>query len=205
MYTCHPYIHRGQLPRYYELERVQANFHSKAAYDLLEEEASCDEEAEWASLFKGKIPPKLKHFFWLARQDRLLTNKVRLTRHLTTDCSCKSCGFPVENCLHILRDCPMARPVWEQLIPHNLHQHFFGLNLGICSVTAAELWSLYHGLMIAWMEGHRKVAVTVDSSAVVTLVSREPERTNPHAPLISACLTRGPLLYWVPSRHSGET
>lgn len=23
----------------------------------------------------------------------------------------------------------MARPVWEQLIPHNLHQHFFGLNL----------------------------------------------------------------------------
>lgn len=160
---------------------------------------------EWASLLKGKIPPKLKHFFWLARQDRLLTNKMRLTRHLTTDCSCKSCGFPVENCLHILRDCLMARPVWEQLIPHNLHQHFFGLNLGICSVTAAELWSLYHGLMIAWMEGHRKVAVTVDSFAVVTLVSREPERTNPHAPLISACLTRGPLLYWVPSRHSGET
>lgn len=68
----------------------------------------------------------------------------------------------------------MARPVWEQLIPHNLHQHFFGLNLGICSVTAAELWALYHGLMIAWMEDHRKVAVTVDPSAVVTLVSREP-------------------------------
>ena len=104
-------------------------FHSKAAYDLLEEEAGCDEEAEWESLWKGKIPPKLKHFFWLARQDRLLTNQVRLTRHLTTDCSCKSCGFPVENCLHILRDCPMARPVWEQLIPHNLNQHFFGLNL----------------------------------------------------------------------------
>lgn len=38
---------------------------------------------------------------------------------------------------------------------------------------------MYHGLMIAWMEGHRKVAVTVDSSAVLTLVSREPERTNP--------------------------
>lgn len=32
-------------------------FHSKAAYDLLEEEASCDEEAEWASLWKGKIDP----------------------------------------------------------------------------------------------------------------------------------------------------
>lgn len=77
----------------------------------------------------------------------------------------------------------------------------FGLNIGICSVTAAELWALYHGLMIAWMEGHRKVAVTVDSSAVVTLVSREPERTNPHAPLISACLTkRSPsLLGAIPS------
>lgn len=47
-------------------------FHLKAAYDLLEEEASCDEEAEWASLWKGKIPPKLQHFFWLAR---LLTNQ----------------------------------------------------------------------------------------------------------------------------------
>ena len=65
----------------------------------------------------------------------------------------------------------MARPVWEQLIPHNLHQHFFGLNLGS---EYAQLQLLHYGpctMMIAWMEGHKKVAVTVDSSAA--LVSRE--------------------------------
>ena len=76
---------------------IMANSIQKLHMISLEEEACCDEEAEWASLWKGKIPPKLKHCFWLARQDRLLKKKVHLTRHLTTDCSCKSCGFPTHS------------------------------------------------------------------------------------------------------------
>lgn len=63
----------------------------------------------------------------------------------------------------------------------------FGLNIGVCSVTAAELWALYHGLELAWAEGLRKISVAVDSTAVMTLISKEPEQFNPNRPLIKAC------------------
>lgn len=43
----------------------------------------------------------------------------------------------------------------------------FGLNIGgVCPVTAAELWALYHGLELAWAEGLRKISVAVDSTAL---------------------------------------
>ena len=54
-------------------------------------------------------------------------------------------------------------------------------------MTAAELWALYHGLELAWAEGLRKISVAVDSTAVMTLISKEPEQFNPNRPLIKAC------------------
>lgn len=47
-------------------------------------------------------------------------------------------------------------------------------------MTAAELWALYHGLELAWAEGLRKISVAVDSTAVMTLISKEPEQFNPN-------------------------
>lgn len=50
----------------------------------------------------------------------------------------------------------------------------FGLNIGVCSVTAAELWALYYGLELAWAEGLRKISVVVDSTAISKVTPTDP-------------------------------
>ncbi|KAH9771139.1 putative ribonuclease H protein [Citrus sinensis] len=57
-------------------------------------------------------------------------------------------------------------------------------NLGVCSVTSAELWGLFHGLSIAWLYGFRRVIVEVDSKCVLQLVSHSSPIINEHFSLI---------------------
>ncbi|CAI0417516.1 unnamed protein product [Linum tenue] len=40
----------------------------------------------------------------------------------------------------------------------------FAINLGICSITQAELRGVVEGLQVAWDAGHRRVHVQLDSS-----------------------------------------
>lgn len=40
---------------------------------------------------------------------------MRLSRHVTDDASCQRCGFMTETTIHILRDCPRSRLVWQRL------------------------------------------------------------------------------------------
>lgn len=54
----------------------------------------------------------------------------------------------------------------------------FGINIGHCSVTIAELWGLFHGLNIEWKHGFRRVMVEVDSHCVFQLVQQPLEATN---------------------------
>lgn len=105
------------------------NLSTKSAYALVTGQQRDVEAKKWQAIWKGKPIPKIKYFLWLARQDRLLTNKVRVVRHLTTDGSCKECSHNMEDSLHVLRDCPIAKHLWMQLLPESIHQHFFPKNL----------------------------------------------------------------------------
>ncbi|KAH9699193.1 putative ribonuclease H protein [Citrus sinensis] len=60
----------------------------------------------------------------------------------------------------------------------------YSANLGVCSVTSAELWGLFHGLSIAWQYGFRKVYVEVDSMCVMKLISNSNPPINEHFTLI---------------------
>ena len=62
----------------------------------------------------------------------------------------------------------------------------YSANLGVCSVTSAELWGLFHGLSIAWLYGFRRVIVEVDSKCVLQLVSPSSPIINEHFSLIQA-------------------
>ena len=42
----------------------------------------------------------------------------------------------------------------------------FCMNIGICSITIAELWGLYQGLILAWQMGIRLLVVEIDSLCV---------------------------------------
>lgn len=60
----------------------------------------------------------------------------------------------------------------------------FGMNIGICLVTVAELWGLYQGLIMAWQHGCRWLSVEVDSLCVTQLVSTPVIHRNEYASLL---------------------
>ena len=62
----------------------------------------------------------------------------------------------------------------------------FGMVIGSCSITVAELWGLYKGLQLAWDSGIRRLKVETDSLCVTQLVARSSVMTNEYAPLVQA-------------------
>ena len=48
----------------------------------------------------------------------------------------------------------------------------FCMNIGICSVTIAEFWGLYQGLVLAWQIGIRLLMVEIDRFCVTQLLNR---------------------------------
>ncbi|KAH9781703.1 reverse transcriptase domain-containing protein [Citrus sinensis] len=62
----------------------------------------------------------------------------------------------------------------------------FGMMIGSCSITVAELWGLYQGLQLAWNSGIRRLKVETDSLCVTQLVARPSVMTNEYTPLVQA-------------------
>ena len=62
----------------------------------------------------------------------------------------------------------------------------FGMNIGSCSVTVAELWGLYQGLNVAWQTGIRWLQVEVDSLCILQLVTTPRITTNEFSPLLKS-------------------
>ncbi|CAN0881248.1 Putative ribonuclease H protein At1g65750 [Linum grandiflorum] len=54
------------------------------------------------------------------------------------------------------------------------------MNLGICSITRAELRAVVTGLQIAWERGYRRVRVQLDSRAAFQLLLGDGELTHQH-------------------------
>ncbi|CAA0837270.1 Polynucleotidyl transferase- ribonuclease H-like superfamily protein [Striga hermonthica] len=71
---------------------------------------------------------RVRHFLWVAARNQLFTNGERMRRHLTDDGECGACG-QLETTLHVLRDCPQARMLWDILIPRSHRIEFFSLDL----------------------------------------------------------------------------
>ncbi|TKY68446.1 putative ribonuclease H protein [Spatholobus suberectus] len=40
----------------------------------------------------------------------------------------------------------------------------------VCSITDAELWSIFYGIQLAWNRGYRMIPVETDSLAAVNLI-----------------------------------
>ncbi|CAI0400893.1 unnamed protein product [Linum tenue] len=46
----------------------------------------------------------------------------------------------------------------------------FTCNLGVCSITRAELKGAAEGLELAWHKGYRKVELNLDSSTTINII-----------------------------------
>lgn len=68
----------------------------------------------WQTL---KTYPKIQTFLWLACQDRLPCFSQLHSRKIISSPACTICNHQVEDTLHILRDCSIARTFWTQYLP----------------------------------------------------------------------------------------
>lgn len=60
------------------------------------------------------------------------------------------------------------------------------MNIGRCSITIAELWGLYQGLLMAWNGGIRSMIVEADSLCVIQLLEAQNDRLNASSPLVKS-------------------
>ncbi|CAN1807830.1 Putative ribonuclease H protein At1g65750 [Linum perenne] len=89
-------------------------FTIKSAYALLCEEDGPSADALWETIWGWKGPNRIRHFLWLAGQDKLLTNDQRYRRKQADDPLCPLCLNQIETSLHVIRDCEFAKGVWNQ-------------------------------------------------------------------------------------------
>lgn len=71
----------------------------------------------------------VKTFFWLVIQDKLKTKEELARRHVVAESQCERCKASVEDSLHALKDCVVAKHIWLALVPPNQRDNFFSLNL----------------------------------------------------------------------------
>ncbi|XP_031111997.1 uncharacterized protein LOC116015970 [Ipomoea triloba] len=75
-------------------------------------------DAAWETLWKIKVPSKMKDFLWLAMHGQVLGNAERKRRGMTGDGRCNICPEREESMEHILRDCKQAKEVWKTMLGH---------------------------------------------------------------------------------------
>lgn len=84
---------------------------------------------KWKIIWKISGSQRVCFFIWLVLKQRILSNIERVKKGFADGTSCHICGFHLEDILHILRDCPVAKDVWSQIILGNHSSNFFSLNL----------------------------------------------------------------------------
>ncbi|CAN1851599.1 Putative ribonuclease H protein At1g65750 [Linum perenne] len=107
----------------------QGNFTLKTAYEIL---ASVDHHTDqdiWKTVWRWAGPNRVRHFLWLVAHNRILTNAERRRRHRVDVAECQRCRSGIEDTLHVVRDCQLAREVWASFITPELTSHFFSDSL----------------------------------------------------------------------------
>ncbi|KAH9670623.1 putative ribonuclease H protein [Citrus sinensis] len=297
--------------QFYWSHSNKGNFSASSAYNVIRSPDISLQDTSWNMVWKWQGPQGVKVFIWLALHGRLKTKAEIARRHMAINTECDRCGAPVEDILHVLRDCMGTKGFWYRVIPVAMRQRFFqapfkewmmnnlqnawpisgvrnwvcffgiaiwrlwywrnqfwvnglamdslsmvndvkarteeviliqgsslsltnkkvnkwigwsppnwpwyklnsdgackvngvaaagglirdhsghwvagfGMNIGNCSVTTAELWGLYQGLTLAWNKGIRWLCVEVDSRCVTQLVKNNMVNPNEFSTLIRA-------------------
>lgn len=80
-------------------------------------------------------------------------------------------------------------------------QFNFGMNIGFCWVTSAELWGLFQGLRLAWDHGIRYLEAEVDSQCISQVISSTRPVLNVHLSLIIAIKELMNRDWWISIKH----
>lgn len=79
----------------------------------------------WKNILEVQVPQCIHTFLWLVRHKAILTNHLRMCRHLINDPTYDIYHSEMEDWIHVLRDCGEAKAVWQELVPDTYKAHFF--------------------------------------------------------------------------------
>lgn len=125
-----------------------------------EERAMSSEDKHWWKvLWKMRIPPKVRIFWWSVLNNFLPSKAELKRRHVAKESHCEACGAPSETLFHIAVECTFALRFWEALermtgrrLPR-LHPASWAKDLMCGKVCSADdsclfmcgVWSLWSG------------------------------------------------------------
>ena len=104
----------------------------KTGYKILCEEEDYDSASTsnydsvvkfWRSLWKLKVPGKIKHFLWKACSDALPTKSNLHRRKISPDDLCSRCAKEPETVIHAMWSCEEVQVAWKK---------YFGWVEGCC-------------------------------------------------------------------------
>ncbi|GAU34558.1 hypothetical protein TSUD_219420 [Trifolium subterraneum] len=87
---------------------TDGNFNIASAYTLLCHFNDEERDEGWLNIWRLQVPERVRSFIWLVRHNRLITNYRKSKMHLC-DPWCNHCVDIVEDTIHVLRDCPLAK------------------------------------------------------------------------------------------------
>ena len=87
-------------------------FNVKSAYELVCSDSGIFQNTWWKDVWKLQVPQRVKTFIWVLYHGKLMTNKERCHRGMSTDPYCKSCHGKEEDFNHLFRGCSKVREVW---------------------------------------------------------------------------------------------
>ena len=83
-------------------------------------------------------------------KQKLMTNDNRAKRGFSDSTGCVQCGNQMETGLHVLRDCPKAREIWNRLIPARDLQTFLQLQWDNWMERVIDAEEVVQGSNIRW-------------------------------------------------------
>lgn len=72
-------------------------------------------DSKWRKIWHAHLPEKLHYFMWQICQTAFPTNNKRVSCKLAQSIACPRCFLVDETTLHVLRDCPHPRELWNLL------------------------------------------------------------------------------------------
>jgi hypothetical protein len=128
LYAILPPPSDGDIDRRVWSGTDNGQFSIASAYNLLCSLGDHNREMGWVRIWKLKVPERIRSFIWLVRHDRLITNYRKSKMHIGEPW-CTHCVDIIEDTLHVLRDCPLAKSVWCNLLNNDAREFFFAVEL----------------------------------------------------------------------------
>ncbi|XP_052290912.1 uncharacterized protein LOC112498105 [Citrus sinensis] len=123
--ALHPPSHAKGMDTIFWTHSKHGEFTTSFAYLALSGYNSAAEDRIWRLIWTWKGPQSVRVFLWQAFHARLKTKAELARRHLLTSTCCDRCGALCEDAMHALRDCPLVKQFWFNIIPISQRQGFF--------------------------------------------------------------------------------